>query len=312
VATNIPAGYSNAGLYLNHADWLGTERARTNASGATAEQSFDSPFGMNLQYSPTDLSPMHFTGKQHDPESGLDNFGARYYGSSNALGRFITPDVLLADQSVEDPQSWNLYAYVRNNPLSFWDPTGLACVVGPNGEEYDDTSGGQTCQQAHEADKNKNPDATVTATPDPVNTEDDSTSVAVYLVEMKSPANNDSWGWTFTKSFFSWQPQEDAWNKGYYKCLGKKAAGGAAAPVVTHPVGVAATNAAERGASTIAGAYYHVTDARFTAWGKYSQVLVPNLAPKIATAAKALDAVGWAYFDYELANAIRECSEVLQ
>jgi hypothetical protein len=34
--------------------------------------------------------------------------------------------------------------------------------------------------------------------------------------------------------------------------------------------------------------------------------------PKIATAAKVFDVAGWAYFDYELANAISECSEVLQ
>ena len=30
------------------------------------------------------------------------------------------------------------------------------------------------------------------------------------------------------------------------------------------------------------------------------------------TAAKVFDVAGWAYFDYELANAISECSEVLQ
>ena len=28
------------------------------------------------------------------------------------------------DQDPSDPQSWNLYGYVRNNPLSFVDPTG--------------------------------------------------------------------------------------------------------------------------------------------------------------------------------------------
>jgi RHS repeat-associated protein len=32
----------------------------------------------------------HFTGKERDTESGLDMFGARYYGSG--LGRFMTPD----------------------------------------------------------------------------------------------------------------------------------------------------------------------------------------------------------------------------
>ncbi|MDE3169526.1 MAG: RHS repeat-associated core domain-containing protein, partial [Acidobacteriota bacterium] len=33
---------------------------------------------------------MHFTGKEHDTESGLDYFGARY--DSSALGRFMSPD----------------------------------------------------------------------------------------------------------------------------------------------------------------------------------------------------------------------------
>jgi RHS repeat-associated protein len=63
-----------------------------------------------------------FTGKERDSESGLDNFGKRYFGSS--LGRFMTPDPPLMDQHIADPQSWNLYSYVRNNPLSFVDPTG--------------------------------------------------------------------------------------------------------------------------------------------------------------------------------------------
>ena len=62
-----------------------------------------------------------FTGKEHDAESGLENFEARYDASS--IGRFMTPDDG-SDQSVGDPQSWNLYAYVRNQPLRYVDPTG--------------------------------------------------------------------------------------------------------------------------------------------------------------------------------------------
>jgi RHS repeat-associated protein len=54
-----------------------------------------------------------FTGKERDSESVLDYFGARYYGS--ALGRFTSPDDG-SDQTPGDPQSWNLYSYVRNNP----------------------------------------------------------------------------------------------------------------------------------------------------------------------------------------------------
>ncbi len=65
--------------------------------------------------------PFHFTGKERDAESGLDYFGARYYGS--ALGRFSSPDNG-SDQHPSDPQSWNLYSYVRNNPLGLVDADG--------------------------------------------------------------------------------------------------------------------------------------------------------------------------------------------
>ena len=67
-------------------------------------------------------TPAQFTGKERDTETGLDYFGARYYGSN--MGRFTTPDRPFADQKVADPQSWNLYSYVTNNPLRFVDPTG--------------------------------------------------------------------------------------------------------------------------------------------------------------------------------------------
>ena len=66
-------------LFWNHADWLGTERVRTTSAGALYESCTDTPYGMNLACEGTsDASPMHFTGKQRDNESGLDYFGARY------------------------------------------------------------------------------------------------------------------------------------------------------------------------------------------------------------------------------------------
>jgi RHS repeat-associated protein len=66
------------------------------------------------------------TGKERDAETGLDYFGARYM--SAAQGRFTGPDAPFMDQHENDPQSWNLYSYVRNNPLIFTDPTGNDCV----------------------------------------------------------------------------------------------------------------------------------------------------------------------------------------
>lgn len=62
------------------------------------------------------------SGKERDAESGLDYFGARYF--SGPQGRFTSPDQPLLDQTSNDPQSWNLYSYARNNPLLYTDPTG--------------------------------------------------------------------------------------------------------------------------------------------------------------------------------------------
>jgi RHS repeat-associated protein len=116
-------------FYYNHSDWLGTERARINLSGSVCETITSLPFGdgQTMRGTCVDISTMHFTGKERDTESGLDNFGARYNASS--MGRFMTPDWADKPTSVPyanfgDPQSLNLYSYVRNNPLSRTDPTG--------------------------------------------------------------------------------------------------------------------------------------------------------------------------------------------
>src|ERR1700685_3086424 len=84
------------------------------------------------------LSSSWFTGKERDTESGLDYFGARYYASS--MGRFSSPDEPFVDQSSGDPQSWNLYSYVRKNPLSNTDPNGQDCI-------YADGNGGGYLQR---------------------------------------------------------------------------------------------------------------------------------------------------------------------
>lgn len=83
------------------------------------------------------------TGKERDAETGLDYFGARYF--SGAMGRFTSPDRPFVDQVTGDPQSWNLYSYVRNNPLRHRDPTGLKCVDLDGGGKGDDGSSGKAC-----------------------------------------------------------------------------------------------------------------------------------------------------------------------
>jgi RHS repeat-associated protein len=62
-------------------------------------------------------------GQSSTTETGLDYFGARYF--SAAQGRFTSPDPILSSGRPDNPQTWNRYAYVLNNPLRYTDPVGL-------------------------------------------------------------------------------------------------------------------------------------------------------------------------------------------
>jgi RHS repeat-associated protein len=129
--------FINGGLHFVLTDPLGTKRVQISATG-TAELNCQSlPFGNDLGNPrvtdcvvPTngvgapDATEHHFTGKERDSESGNDFFTARYYASS--FGRFASPDDG-SDQNPSDPQSWNLYSYVRNNALSNTDLDGHGC-----------------------------------------------------------------------------------------------------------------------------------------------------------------------------------------
>jgi len=107
-------------------DRLGS--ARGNASAA------DHPYGENYPSVPWGMD-------------GTDGFGAYYQDSSTRLnyadqryynatyGRFNTPDPYQAGddgpESPEEPQSWNHYAYVLNDPITFYDPEGLMASCPP-------------------------------------------------------------------------------------------------------------------------------------------------------------------------------------
>ena len=116
-------------------DQLGTARIILDQSGSlTAISRHDYlPFGEELTagvggrttaqgYTGSDGLRQRFTVYERDVETSLDYAQARYYASIQ--GRFTTPDQPFADQSADNPQSWNLYCYVRNNPLVMIDPTG--------------------------------------------------------------------------------------------------------------------------------------------------------------------------------------------
>jgi RHS repeat-associated protein len=114
------------GVFYYFSDHLKTASVITDSLGNIKSESDYYPWGGELQFVANDSNHYKFTGKERD-ETGLDYFGARYY--SNGLARFITPDWAAKAAAVPyakfgDPQSLNLYAYVRNNPLSLFDPDG--------------------------------------------------------------------------------------------------------------------------------------------------------------------------------------------
>ena len=72
--------------------------------------------------------PLKFTGHERDADSSgasvpLDYMHARYYQS--AWARFLSVDPELdLKKATRNPQMWNPYPYVTNNPLAGIDPTG--------------------------------------------------------------------------------------------------------------------------------------------------------------------------------------------
>ena len=117
-----------------HTDAIGNVRAITDASGNVIERHDYQPYGEEwLPQGGT--QPLRFTGKERDVETGLDYFGARYYGSK--IGRFTTVDPALnVKASLLNPQRWNRYAYGLNNPLRFNDPDGREVPVVVDGRMY--------------------------------------------------------------------------------------------------------------------------------------------------------------------------------
>jgi RHS repeat-associated protein len=138
------------------ADMLGSTRLVTDNTGNTLRCYDYLPFGEEIEagfggrpssscfnaitYPTTpDILSEKFTSKERDAESGLDYFGARYF--SSAQGRWTSPDWSEKPQPVPyadltDPQTLNLYGYVRNNPLKQADLDGHADCGGETDKSW--------------------------------------------------------------------------------------------------------------------------------------------------------------------------------
>ena len=89
----------------------------TKVLGSTAHYL---PFGDWRVEQAHELTDQGFTGHKHNDDLGLIYMNARYYVGS--IGRFASADTIVPDRS--NPQQYDRYTYVLNNPLRFTDPTG--------------------------------------------------------------------------------------------------------------------------------------------------------------------------------------------
>jgi RHS repeat-associated protein len=115
-----------------HLDHLGTPRVISNDAGVQTSIHAYYPFGaeLNLGSEPPPGELMKFTGHERDVLASnpntLDYMHARF--EMGTMGRFLAVDPG-KDWDPAQPQSWNLYSYVRNNPINKTDPTGRCGVL---------------------------------------------------------------------------------------------------------------------------------------------------------------------------------------
>ncbi|HEV7764122.1 MAG TPA: RHS repeat-associated core domain-containing protein [Thermoanaerobaculia bacterium] len=103
-----------------HPDHIGTPRLITGNGGAKVSSRELHPFGE--EFTVPDNERMKFTGHERD-SAALDYMHARYY--TPTWGRFLSVDPVLDQaKALKEPQRWNRYSYVINNPLRYKDPDG--------------------------------------------------------------------------------------------------------------------------------------------------------------------------------------------
>jgi len=105
-------------------DHLGSVVAEVDQSGALKQSATFGAWGDRTQVVQADprAEDRGFTGHEHLVEVGLIHMNGRVYDP--LTGRFLAADPLIQDPY--DAQSYNRYSYVRNNPLSFTDPSGYS------------------------------------------------------------------------------------------------------------------------------------------------------------------------------------------
>lgn len=122
VAMNIAGNSDPAknGLFFIYTDHLGSANTTTKNGVVVADDRF-LPFGEYKNGTPSNsLFDRGFTGHLHNNDLGLIYMNARYY--LPGVGKFASADTIVPNPA--NPQTYNRYSYVYNNPINLNDPTG--------------------------------------------------------------------------------------------------------------------------------------------------------------------------------------------
>jgi len=110
----------------------------TDASGTVIGTQGHLPFGESW-YSSGTVDKWKFTTYERDTDTSLDYAEMRF--DSGRLARFTSPDPFSGSINVGNPQTWNRYAFVTNDPTNLSDPSGLCprgnvnCLLAHNNDD---------------------------------------------------------------------------------------------------------------------------------------------------------------------------------
>jgi RHS repeat-associated protein len=120
IAMRVGAPGQEGTLTYLHGDHLGSTSLATNGAGEEVYRRGYHPFGEERYGTGVAVTDYGFTAQREEAGFGLYDYNARYYDPQ--IGRLVTADTIVS--SPGNPQSFNRYAYVANNPLTYVDPSG--------------------------------------------------------------------------------------------------------------------------------------------------------------------------------------------
>jgi RHS repeat-associated protein len=118
----------HAGVFWMHQDPVAKSKRVTNSSGTVVSTIELDPWGGNTnRNNNAAFQPRVFTTYERDSNAADEAMYRRY---NRWWSRFDQPDPYDGSYDLTNPQSFNRYAYVQNDPVNFVDPTGLFAICG--------------------------------------------------------------------------------------------------------------------------------------------------------------------------------------